>query len=114
MKILTTLTAASVFAALSFGTPAFAQLKGAEKLVGVKKPTERVEAAAPHKMPCKTETRTSVDRSARGANKPVTVYTAHACPACETKEVSKGVGKQATHKVEHTCKTALACCETKS
>lgn len=113
MKILTTLTAASVFAALSFVTPAFAQLKGAEKLAWVK-PTARTEAAAPHKMMCKTETRTSVDRSARGANKPVTVYTALVCPSCETKEVSKGAGKLATHKVEHTCKTAMACCETKS
>lgn len=114
MKILTTLTAASVLAALSFGTPAFAQLKGAEKLAGVTKPAARAEAAAPHKMQCKTETRTSIDRSARGATKPVTVYTAHVCPSCETKEVTKGAGKLAARNLEHTCKTAMACCKTNS
>lgn len=111
MTRFTPIIATSILAALTFGGPVFAQMKGAEKLAGIGKPAARTEVVATSKMSCPTQTRTVVDRSARGAHKPVTVYTAHGCPTCETKEVTKGAGKLATRTVAHACASATVCCK---
>ena len=113
MKATTSLIALSVFAALSFNTAVFGQIKGGEKLAGVRAPVTTAVPAA--QMNCPTETRSVVDRSsARGAFQKVSLYTAHMCPSCKNTEVRKGVGKMATHAVKHSCKTATLCCNVKN
>ena len=116
VRIMKTLNSVfAVFVALTFATPLFADIKGGERLNTMNAPKARVEAASTvAKMSCPVETRTSVDKSARGAFKPVSVYTAHLCNSCETKEVTKGAGKLAVRTTEHACKQAATCCNTKS
>lgn len=92
-------------------TASFASEKGGEKLAARK--IISAESAAPSAMTCKTETRTAIDTSARGAFKSASVHTVHACPTCETKEVTQGAGKLATRKVVHTCAQANVCCPSK-
>ena len=105
----TSLIALSVLTALSFTAPIFGQVKGGEKLAGVRPVINTTAPVAA--MSCPTETRSVTDTSARGAFKNVTVYTAHLCSSCENKEVAKGAGKLATRKVEHSCKMATVCCK---
>jgi hypothetical protein len=105
----TSLIALSVLTALSFTAPIFGQVKGGEKLAGVRPIINTVAPAAA--MSCPTETRSITDTSARGAFKSVTVYTAHLCSSCKNKEVANGAGKSATHKVEHSCNMATVCCK---
>lgn len=103
------LIALSVLTALTFTAPIFGQVKGGEKLTGVRTAINTAAPAA--SMSCPTEARSVVDTSARGAFKSVTVYTAHLCASCENKEVAQGAGKLATRTVEHSCKMASACCK---
>ena len=112
MKLITSLMALSVLTALSISAPVFGQVKGGEKLAGVRAPVSSTAPAAI--MKCATETRTAVDHSARGAFKKVSVYTAHLCPSCKNAEVTTGAGKLAIRTVEHTCKTAAVCCAVKN
>ena len=110
MRLATPLIALSVLT-IAFATPAFGQLKGGEKLAGVRASTS---ATPPSKMTCPTETRKAVDHAGgRGAFKKVSVHTAHLCPTCKTKEVTKGVVKLAVRKVEHSCQTMTVCCNVK-
>ena len=112
MKLATPLIALSVLTTLTFATPAFGQLKGGEKLAGLGAPISETSPAA--RMTCPTETRTKVDHAGgRGAFKKVSVHTAHLCPTCETKEVTKGVGKLAVRKIKHSCETVTVCCNVK-
>ena len=111
MKRFTPILATSILVAITFGIPAFAQMKGAEKLTTTGKPAVRMEAMASAKMNCPTERRTVVDRSARGTHKPSLTYTAHACPTCETKEVVQGAGKLATRSLAHSCANMTVCCK---
>ena len=112
MKHLTYVTAVSLLISLAFATSALADMKGGERLITLNAPKASVASSAPAaaKMSCPTEMRTSLDLSARGANKTATVFTMHACGSCQTKEVSTGVGKQATHTMEHSCQQAAICC----
>jgi hypothetical protein len=105
----TSLIALSVLTALSFAAPVFGQVKGGEKLAGVRPVINTTAPASP--MTCPAEIRSVTDTSARGAFKTVTVYTAHLCSSCENKEVAKGAGKMATRNVEHSCKMATVCCK---
>jgi hypothetical protein len=104
----TSLIGLSVLTALSFTATVFGQVKGGERLAGVRPIINTTAPAAA--MSCQTETRSITDTSARGAFKKVTVYTAHLCPSCKNKEVVQGVGRLATRKVEHSCRTATVCC----
>jgi hypothetical protein len=108
----TSLIGLSVLTALTFTAAAFGQLKGGEKLTGVRPIINSTGRTAA--MSCPSETRSVTDTSARGAFKNVTVYTAHLCSSCENKEVAKGAGKLATRKVEHSCKMATVCCNVKN
>ena len=113
MKTTTSLIALSVLTALSFTAPVFGQIKGGEKLAGVRPIVNTTAPAVP--MSCPTEFRTFVDHAGgRGAFKKVTGYTAHLCPSCKNTEVTSGVGKWATRTVEHSCKTVTVCCNTKN
>jgi hypothetical protein len=105
MKALATiLTLSAIISAAAFGGE-----KGAEKLAARKFSAPASASAAPA-VNCRTETRAAIDRSARGAVKTPAVYTAHACPSCETKGVSKGAGKLAVRSLVHSCEAAAACC----
>jgi hypothetical protein len=113
MKATTSLIALSVLTALSFSAPVFGQVKGGEKLAGLRAPVTTTAAAT--SMNCPTETRTAVDHAGgRGAFKKVSVYTAHLCPSCKNAEVTRGAGKLATRTVKHTCETATVCCNVKN
>lgn len=109
MKLIASLFSLSILVAAT----AFAGEKGAENLAARNGAAAEPGAVSGHEMKCKTELRTAVDSSARGAFKSASVYTAHACPTCETKEVSKGVGKQATRTLAHACSSASVCCGAK-
>src|SRR5436190_12291290 len=112
MKTTSSLIALSVLTALSFTAPVFGQLKGGEKLAGVRPIVNTTAPVAA--MSCPTETRSVTDDSARGAFKKVNIYQAHVCSSCERKEVVTGAGKLATRKVEHSCKMTTVCCNEKS
>jgi hypothetical protein len=65
---------------------------------------------------CKDESYGQIDRTARGANKPLVFVAHHLCGSCETTIAVEGTGKAshdvATHKC-HSCGAApLACCST--
>ena len=114
MNSLTSLIAVSVAGAFTFAPALFADLKGGERLNSLNS-IARVEAGTPAKaMNCKTEKRTAVDASARGAFKTTSVYSAHLCNRCESKEVARGAGKLAVRKIEHSCAEAARCCSPKS
>ncbi|MGZ8920638.1 MAG: hypothetical protein ACXW3L_06625 [Limisphaerales bacterium] len=116
MKTTTSLIVLSAFATLTFSVPVFGQVKGGEKLAGVRGPAPtRAPISAMAAMKCPTETRTVVDPAGgRGAFKKVSVYTAHLCPSCKNAEVTRGAGKWATRTVEHSCQTATVCCNVKN
>ena len=89
------------------------QVKGGERMMQMMKPIktaddlqaikdgDMVAMACPK---CKTISYSYVDRSAKGANKEVKTLTKDACPGCDTKIVTTGVGKQAKNEIQHTCK----------
>lgn len=62
-------------------------------------------------MTCKSETVTTVDRTAsRGHGQRLVTFTRHGCTSCESVEVSPG-GKLTERKVAHLCSSASACCK---
>jgi hypothetical protein len=112
MKYFAPLFAVALLSAVAFVNSASADMKGAERLVTQNTPAKAPETTTPagSKMSCPTRTVMSTDLSARGAVKPVSIHTAHACGSCSTKEVSSGTGKLASHKMGHTCAQAAVCC----
>jgi hypothetical protein len=98
---------------MSLPTFAFAQEKGAAKLVQLK-PIETVadaEAVKPGDMvvmscpKCKDSWVTMVEKPAKtGASANSAVVARHECPGCEHKYVSEGHGKAKTDKLVHVCK----------
>lgn len=95
------------------GVHAADQVKGGERMMQMMKPiktAEDVQAVKDGDMvamacpKCRTITYSYVDRSAKGANKGVKAITKDACPGCETKIVTSGVGKSAKNEIQHTCK----------
>ena len=89
------------------------QIKGGERMMQMMKPlktAEDVQAIKDGDMvamacpKCKTISYSYVDRTAKGANKEVKTVTKDACPGCDTKIVTTGVGKQAKNEIQHTCK----------
>ena len=105
--------ALAIASLISLPTFAFAQEKGATKLIQLK-PIETVadaEAVQPGDMvvmscpKCKDSWVTIVERPARtGANPDTKVVARHACPGCEHKYVIEGHGKARTDKLVHVCK----------
>lgn len=89
------------------------QVKGGERMMQMMKPIKTAEDAQAVKdgdmvamacPKCKAITFSYVDRSGRGANKEVKTTSKDACPGCETKIVTTGVGKAAKNEIQHTCK----------
>ncbi len=89
------------------------QVKGGERMMQMMKPIKTVEDVDAIKdgdmvamacPKCKMITFSYVDRSARGANKEGKTFAKDACPGCDTKIVTTGVGKQAKSEIQHTCK----------
>jgi hypothetical protein len=112
MKYFAPLFALAILSSVALINSASAEMKGAERLVAQNAAAKPAELSAPAsaKMSCPTKTVTSTDLSARGAVKPISIHSAHACGSCSTKEVSNGTGKLASHKMEHTCAQAAVCC----
>ena len=108
----TSLIALSVLTTLSFTAPIFGQVKGGEKLAGVRPVINTTVPSSA--MSCPTETRSVSAPSARGSFKKVSVYTAHLCPSCKNTEVTSGAGKLATRVVKHSCQAATVCCNVKN
>lgn len=115
-RIISTLAGCTFALGLLNSTPmvnAADQVKGGERMMQILKPiktAEDVQAIKDGDMvamacpKCKTISYSYVDRSARGANKEVKTVTKDACPGCDTKIVTTGVGKQAKDQIQHTCK----------
>ena len=115
-KIITTLAGCTFALALLNFAPsvnAADQVKGGERMMQMMKPlktAEDVQAIKDGDMvamacpKCKTISYSYVDRTAKGANKEVKTITKDACPGCDTKIVTTGVGKQAKNEIQHTCK----------
>jgi hypothetical protein len=65
---------------------------------------------------CKDESYGQIDRTARGANKPLVFVAHHLCGSCETTFAVEGTGKAshdvATHKCNSCGAASLACCST--
>jgi hypothetical protein len=107
------LTALVIAGLMSLPTFAFAQEKGAAKLVQLK-PIETVadaEAVKPGDMvvmscpKCKDSWVTIVEKPTKtGASANSAVMARHECPGCEHKYVSEGHGKAKTDKLVHVCK----------
>lgn len=115
-RIVTTLAGCAFAFGLLNATPSVSaadQVKGGERMMQMMKPlktAEDVQAIKDGEMvamacpKCKTISYSYVDRTARGANKEVKTVTKDACPGCDTKIVTTGVGKQAKNEIQHTCK----------
>lgn len=115
-RIITTLAGCALALGLLNSTPsvnAADQVKGGERMMQMMKPlktAEDVQAIKDGDMvamacpKCKTISYSYVDRTAKGANKEVKTVTKDACPGCDTKIVTTGVGKQAKNEIQHTCK----------
>ena len=115
-RIVTTLAGCALALGLLNSTPsvnAADQVKGGERMMQMMKPlktAEDVQAIKDGDMvamacpKCKTISYSYVDRTAKGANKEVKTVTKDACPGCDTKIVTTGVGKQAKNEIQHTCK----------
>lgn len=102
---------------------ALAQEKGATKLMKLNRletnaDVEKLETGDTVVMSCpkcKDTWITVVEKPMKGAGVTESKTMArHECPGCESKLVTEGVGKQATTKVQHTCKkcgnTDAFCC----
>ena len=99
---------------------ALAQEKGAHKLMKVQtvEDLQKVEAGDTIVMTCPKckDTYTQVVEKTFKAVKPeeLKTVTIHLCSGCETKVVTKGVGKQAKDELVHTCKACgsedVSCC----
>jgi len=103
------------------------QRKGAERLMDSMKPIKTVQdvqaindgdkiaMACPK---CKTISYTYVDYTTKGVNKDVKTVSKDACPGCDTKIITTGVGKQSKDEIQHTCKACGShdafCCVVKS
>lgn len=115
-KVITGFGGIAVALALFSSLPAVQaadQVKGGERQMQMLKPIKTAEDAQAIKdgdmvamacPKCKTITYSYVDSSSRGANKDVKTVTKDACPGCDTKIVTTGVGKQAKNEIQHTCK----------
>ncbi|MEO8426265.1 MAG: hypothetical protein ABI651_04050 [Verrucomicrobiota bacterium] len=115
-RIITTLAGCTFAFALLNSMPtvnAADQVKGGERMMQMMKPIKTVEDVQAIKdgdmvamacPKCKTITYSYVDRSAKGASKEVQTLTKDACPGCNTKIVTTGVGKAAKNEIQHTCK----------
>lgn len=107
------IAALAIAGLMSLPTFAFAQEKGATKLVQLK-PIETVadaEAVKPGDMvvmscpKCKDSWVTIVEKPTKtGAAASSAVVARHDCPGCEHKFVSEGHGKAKTDKLVHVCK----------
>ncbi len=131
MKAIRTLTRSAVVIGLALAVAgivcapgaAFAQQKGAEKMIQLKpvrtladlqalEPGDTIMMSCPK---CKETWVTTVEKTYK-AVKPEDVKTMqiHLCDACETKVVTKGHGKTAQEVLVHTCKacgsTNAFCC----
>ena len=107
--------------ALGLSLGAVAQEKGAEKLTQLKpiKTTQDIEALQPGDAvvmscpKCKTITVTYVE-TIKGHIKEEKTKQEHLCPGCETRIVTKGVGRAAKDEVVHVCKKCgskdVMCC----
>jgi hypothetical protein len=99
---------------------ALAQEKGAQKLMKVQtvEDLQKVEAGDTIVMTCSKckDTYTQVVEKTFKAVKPEELKTVgvHLCSSCDTKMVTKGVGKQAKDELVHTCKACgsedVSCC----
>ena len=99
---------------------ALAQEKGAQRLMKVQTVADlqKVEAGDTIMMTCAKckDTYTQVVGKTFKAVKPEELKTVaiHLCSSCDTKIVTKGVGKQAKDELVHTCKTCgsedVSCC----
>lgn len=116
-RIVTTLAgcafALALLISITTSVNAADQVKGGERMMQMMKPiktTDDLQAIKDGDMvamacpKCKTISFSYVDRTAKGANKEVKTVTKDACPGCETKIVTTGVGKQAKNEIQHTCK----------
>ena len=94
--------------------------KGATRLMKVQtvEPLQTIEKGDTIVMTCAkcTDTYTQVVEKTFKAVKPEEIKTVpvHLCSSCETKVVTKGVGRQAKDELVHTCKTCgsdqVTCC----
>jgi hypothetical protein len=99
---------------------ALAQEKGAQKLMKIQTvgDLQKVEAGDTIMMTCAKckDTYVQVVEKTFKAVKPeeLKAVTIHLCSSCDTKIVTKGVGKQAKDELVHTCKTCgsedVSCC----
>jgi len=99
---------------------ALAQEKGAQKLMKVQtvEDLQKVEAGDTIMMTCAKckDTYTQVVEKTFKAVHPEQLKTVaiHLCSTCDTKVVTRGVGKQAKDELVHTCKTCgsedVSCC----
>lgn len=115
-RIIITLASCAFALGLFNSTPtvnAADQVKGGERMMQMMKPLKTAEDVQTIKdgdmvamacPKCKTISYSYVDRIAKGANKEVKTVTKDACPGCDTKIVTTGVGKQAKNEIQHTCK----------
>lgn len=94
--------------------------KGATKLIelsgaGVTPQTEPARAVMMDCAKCKDEVTQKVDRSARGANKPLVTVAKHLCESCATTIGVTGHGKAKRNVVNHSCGSCggatASCCE---
>lgn len=108
---------------MALPTFAFAQEKGAQKLMQLQKvdsvkALQSVDAGDTIIMSCpkcKDTYATVVEKTFKGASpEQLSKMPIHLCPACDTKVVVKGQGKAATSRLVHTCKTCgskdVSCC----
>lgn len=108
------LTVASALVLSSFGFRAVASEKGAELLA--KRAPAAVVTAKPAAMNCAncTDSWVSVvDKGTKGPLHAVKNVSRHNCPSCDTKIVTKGIGKNAANVVVHTCGAGSAMCATR-
>jgi hypothetical protein len=117
MKRLTTLFPISILTAfaLTFSSPALGDQKGAQLLAanGASQVRSETGAAAKAAMTCPVVSKSAADLTARGGQRPLAMVNIASCDSCQTKQTSTGVGKLATHKMEHSCKQATSCCSGK-
>ena len=101
-------------------SPVQAQEKGAQKLMKIQtvEDLQKIDAGDTIVMTCPKgkDTYTQVVEKSYKTDKPDELKTAtiHLCSSCDTKIVTKGVGKQAKDTLVHTCKICgsedVSCC----
>jgi hypothetical protein len=122
-KLVTRSTLLLALAALAWlPVTGFAQEKGAERLMKLNRlnnvaDVQKVQAGDTIVMSCpkcKDTWAKVVQPMGKGGRQETASVQRHACPGCDTKIVTEGVGKQAQNKVLHTCKQCgseeASCC----